>query len=540
MEVALLLTVLSALAIAGPAQASRFAFDRAFGLDVDAAAPGTGFEICTVAANCKASTFGSAGGQFSNIRGSATDAAGNTYVADTSNRRIQKFDAAGNFVAAWGKDVVAGGGTGAEICTVVTSCKAGVFGGLGGEFLNGPNGVAVDSAGNIYVADGSRVEKFNSALVFQRMWGKDVLATGGSGPEICTVAANCTPGNIIAAQGGEFAFASGIAVAPGGDVVVSDGNAHRIQRFNSSGTFQRAWGKDVLVGGGTGPEICTVAVNCKAGVAGGLGGEFSSPHGLAVGPGGDIYVGEGMRLSRFDASGNFISTWGQDVVAGGATEPEICTVAVNCTTGVSGFRGGAFTGGPVLASDAAGNVYAGDMNRRIQEFDAAGNFLMTWGKGVDGSLPGTGFEVCKVAASCNNGLSGVLGGELARVAGVGVDAAGNVYAAEYDSSRLQKFVPAADPPPPSSDFVIGKLTRKKLPITIPGPGLIEVDGKLLKPSVVDAVEAGTYLVRLLLTKQAATKLKRKRKVKLKASVTFTPIGGAANTLSRKLKIKRKK
>ena len=63
----LVLGISVALMLAAPAHASRFAFDRAFGLDVDAAAPGTGYEICTVAVNCKGSTIGTQGGQLSLI-----------------------------------------------------------------------------------------------------------------------------------------------------------------------------------------------------------------------------------------------------------------------------------------------------------------------------------------------------------------------------------------------------------------------------------------------------------------------------------------
>ena len=55
----------------------------------------------------------------------ATDAAGNVYVGDSSNNRIQKFNSSGTFLLAWGKDVDQTGGTGAEICTVAASCKTG-------------------------------------------------------------------------------------------------------------------------------------------------------------------------------------------------------------------------------------------------------------------------------------------------------------------------------------------------------------------------------------------------------------------------------
>src|SRR5215218_7922356 len=60
--------------------------------------------------------------------------------------------ASGTWERAWGKDVVTGGGTGFEVCSLAASCQQGAIGGLGGE-LNDPRGVAADPAGNVYVAD---------------------------------------------------------------------------------------------------------------------------------------------------------------------------------------------------------------------------------------------------------------------------------------------------------------------------------------------------------------------------------------------------
>ena len=55
----------------------------------------------------------------------AADGAGNVYVSDTPNRRVEKFDSAGNFVRAWGKDVELGRtATGSEICTARTRTPA--------------------------------------------------------------------------------------------------------------------------------------------------------------------------------------------------------------------------------------------------------------------------------------------------------------------------------------------------------------------------------------------------------------------------------
>ena len=117
---------------------------------------------------CKAGAEGGLGGEQKEPFGVAPDASGHVYVADRFNDRIQKFDSSGNFLRAWGKDVVATGspddtGTGFEVCVSGTdTCQAGSHAtALGGE-LNLPPGVATDAVGNVYVADASnnRLQKF--------------------------------------------------------------------------------------------------------------------------------------------------------------------------------------------------------------------------------------------------------------------------------------------------------------------------------------------------------------------------------------------
>ena len=72
--------------------------------------------------------FGSGTGRFNGAFGVATDGSGNVYVADANNSRIQKFDASGTFLMAWGS--------------------------------SGALGVATDGAGNVYVTEDTRVQKF--------------------------------------------------------------------------------------------------------------------------------------------------------------------------------------------------------------------------------------------------------------------------------------------------------------------------------------------------------------------------------------------
>src|SRR5438874_10629243 len=96
-----------------------------------------------------------------------------------------------------------------------------------------------------------------STGAFERAFGRDVIAGNTTfGPEVCTVATDCRASSRL---GGEFESPSGVAANPiTGQVYVVDQFEHRVDRFAADGTWERAWGKDVVNGGGDGAEICTV------------------------------------------------------------------------------------------------------------------------------------------------------------------------------------------------------------------------------------------------------------------------------------------
>jgi tripartite motif-containing protein 71 len=387
--------------------------------------------ICTVAANCQSGSPGGLGGEFNVPHGVAVSPAGNVYVVDgASNPRVQQFDSQGGFLRAWGKDVSSAiPGTGAEICTAAASCKTGVPGGLDGEF-DSPQAIAVDSSGDIYVTDNGRVQKFDSQGNFL-----SILAGFSSFGE-----------------GGSLSnFVYGVAVDAADNVYVSDTSNQRIQKFDSSGGFVSAWGKDVVDNNpGTGFEVCTVAATCKAGEAGSLGGEMRDPSGIAADSSGNVYVvddddfaGNG-RVTKFDSQGNFQRAWGKDVnAAAPGTGPEICTAAADCQFAgnvVPGTLGGEFNLARGVFTDASGNVHVADAGwNRIQVFDPAGNFLAAHGRDVDAANPSSGVEVCTVAATCQAGTPGALGGEFINPEDGEAAGDGSIYIADAFNRRIQKL-----------------------------------------------------------------------------------------------------
>ena len=226
---------------------------------------------------------------FSLPAGIALDAAGNVYVADTNNDRIQKFTGDGGFLASWGSEG-AGNGQLRRPRDIAVSPNGNVYvieelndrvqifstdgaflaswgsaGQAPGQF-NGPRGIAVEAAGNVYVADyaNNRVQKFDANGQFLATWGS---AGGGEG---------------------EFALPQDVAVDSQGTVYVADTSNDRVQVFTSDGAFLRAWG-----------------------VRGSGEGELRLPHGLTVDALGNVYVADTFngRVQKFTGEGQFLKGW---------------------------------------------------------------------------------------------------------------------------------------------------------------------------------------------------------------------------------------
>jgi len=405
-------------------------------------------------ASCGLAVSGSGDGEFNLPRGVAVDRSGNVYVTDSQNSRVENFS--GGVFVGW-----AGGCTSGSHCTsgvsdgftcTYSTCGASIGGYGDGEFYQ-PDGIAIDSAGDIYVADSSnsRVELFSSSGVFEGWAGGCTsglhCSSGESDGFTCTYA---TCGAPVAGGGnGQFNLeVYGVAVdSSGNNVYVTDFYSNRVEKF-SGGAFS-GWAGECTGGsscdtaGGVDHSIgftCT-ASTCTGLASGSEDGQFDEPLGVAVDRSGNVYVtdSDNYRVEKFDSSGNFLLTWGS-----------------------YGVGNGEFIYPYGVAVDSSGNnVYVVDQwNHRVQLFTSSGTFVGWAGKcdDVSGSncktagltvqeYYSTGFT-CTTATCGNSGVSnyGSTDGQFYYPWGVAVDSAGNVYVADEDNNRIQLF---AAPPMPS-------------------------------------------------------------------------------------------
>ena len=436
--VALLAALLVGLTLTAAASAN-VSFTEAYGWGVlDGASQ---FETCT--STCQTGIGGGGAGQllfppdevtFGTIAGVAIDPSGDVYVADEFSDRIDEFSAAGAFIKAYGWGVLDGLSQ-FETCT--TTCQRGIQGGGAGQ-LALPEGIAIDSSGDVYVADFAnvRVDEFSAAGAFIEAYGWGVL-DGASRFETCTT--TCQRG-IQGGGAGQLDEPSGVAIDPSGDVYVADQFNNRIDKFSAAGAFVKAYGWGVLDGASQ-FETCTTT--CQAGIAGGGAGQLDEPIGIATDSSGDVYVAANTgtsladygneRIDEFSAAGAFMKAYGWGVLDG-ASQFETCTTT--CQQGSRGGGAGQLDSPSGVAIDSSGDVYVADeYNSRIDEFSAAGAFIEAYGWGV---LDGVSqFETC--TTTCQAGSASGAAGQLADPLGVAIDSSGDVYVADSSNERIDEF-----------------------------------------------------------------------------------------------------
>jgi sugar lactone lactonase YvrE len=335
--------------------------------------------ISTVAGNGNDATSGDGGPATSaslHPNGVTMDSAGNLYIADVASSVIRKVNTAGiiSTVAGFAGERTVFSGDGGP------ATSASIY------IASNHNGLAVDSAGNLYIADDghNRVRKVDPSGIITTVAGNGKISFSGDGGP-ATSATLWRP--------------SGVAVDHAGNLYIADLQNARIRKVDTNGIISTVAGNGSLFSSGDGGP----AIN--AGLA--------YPMGVAVDGAGNIYIADQNAY----------------VIRKVNTAGIISTVAGNGVFGFSGDGGpaaNAETSGPYnVAVDSAGDLYIADHgNHRIRKVDATGTITTIAGGG---------------GSTVNNGDGGPPTSANVDPADVAVDGAGNYYIAPefLDSSRLR-------------------------------------------------------------------------------------------------------
>ena len=204
--------------------------------------------------------------------GLAVDASGNVFVADSNNNRVRRIDAMSGAI-----ETIAGTGEEGD---------SGDGGPATQAQLAWPAGLAIDRAGNIFVADRAnhrvrRIDAMSGAI-------ETIAGTGEEGDS----------GDGGPATQAQLAFPWSVGVDAGGNVFVADYENHRVRRI------------DVVSG-----VIETIAGTGERGYSGDSGpaiqAQLTEPTGLTIDTTGNIFVAEGgdnPRLRRIDTARGVIET----------------------------------------------------------------------------------------------------------------------------------------------------------------------------------------------------------------------------------------
>jgi len=306
--------------------------------------------------------------QISYPYGIAFDSMNNLYIADTHNHRIRKVSTSGVITT------IAGTGTGGYNGDNISATSA---------ELNAPTGVALDSAGNLYIADlgNSRIRKVSTSGIITTVAGKGSPGFSGDGD---------------AATSAELTMPCAIAVDSTGVLFIADRDNYRIRKVDAKGIIS------TVVGDGT------AAFNGDSTTA--ASAEIASPTGVAVDSSGNLYIADmgNNRIRKVDAKG-IITT-----VAGGGTGD---VADGNAATSVE------LSAPASVAVDSAGNLYIADSND---------GYVLKVTKGI-------------VAVVAGNGTFGYNGdnivGTKAKLASptvVALDSSGSLYVGDTLNQRIRK------------------------------------------------------------------------------------------------------
>ena len=316
--------------------------------------------------------------------GIAFDSSGNLYIADHVNHRIRKVDTSGNI------STIAGDGTLGYLGDSAAATSA---------ELDSPCGVAVDSSGNVYIADTlNHVIRKVAGGTITTFAGDQSLGSGYSGDTAAATAAQLnTP--------------VGIVVDSAGNVWIADTGNSVIREVTTDGNINTIIGNSYAdYGGDGGPAIAS---------------SLNHPLGLALDAAGNMYIADQLnqRIRMVAATKGVISTTSIiTTVAGNG-------ILASKDTGTLAIDAG-LSDPSWVAVDSAGNLFIADLVNNIVRRVAA----------ADGTI----------ATVAGNGQFGVYGdgGPALQAAitfplSVAVNAAGKVYIAQGENNVIRVLTPVA-------------------------------------------------------------------------------------------------
>lgn len=241
----------------------------------------------------------------------AVDRSGNVYVVDNRNNVVRKIDGSGTI------NTIAGDGTGGYTGDGAAASAA---------ELNRPSGIAIDTAGNIFISDSRNfvVRKINTSGVISTYAGSGTAGSTGDGG---------------AASSATFNRPGALAVKTDGTLYVADGQSNVIRAISASGTINAFAGTGTAGYSGDGAAATAATL--------------SNPNGLAVDGSGNVYVADGVNnvVRKINGSG------------------VISTYAGNHNPGYYGDGGAAtlarLQGPNWVAVDASANLYITDGGNNV-------------------------------------------------------------------------------------------------------------------------------------------------------------------------------
>jgi len=372
------------------------------------------YHVETVAGSSRIGDGGPAlAAQFSNIQGIAIDRLGNLYLSDTDNHRVRK---------------VSGG-------TVTTIAGTGVAGFSGdgksavNAQLNFPYGLALDSAGNVYVADlgNQRVRRISPDGVITTVagTGRKASSPDGAAP---TDTSLLSPRNV--------------AVDAAGNLYIAEFEGHRVRKLTPDGKLSTVAGTGVAGWSGDGSRAPAAQIDYPAGMAfdraGALyvadsgnnavrklyadgtigtvlgrnpGTPLYNPLAVAVDPAGTLYVGDSTFMVRaFTTAGRWIGYAGTGVPSFSGDGGSAASAALNSVND--------------LAADLNGNLFIAD-GVRLRRVDPVGNIVTVAGDGYVHSVgdggPATMAQLYQPSAPT-------------------LDSAGNLFIADSGTERVRQVI----------------------------------------------------------------------------------------------------